>query len=438
MKITVFFLFLFFNDLSYSQCAGVTNLIPNPSFENFGACHTTAPGVPAGTCRNPNELYQDMSQVTSWFGIEHSTSCTVGSTPDFGKISSATLPACAATLATSNNPCFGSYTVGYFAFSGGVNTREYVQCQLVSTLIAGQTYCFSAVVKSRAGAAGNEICNTNGFGAYFHNLGLINIDTQNGGQQYLGPGSLVNGFPQVQASGNIPHNVCTTVTGTFVATGTEQFLTLGNFRDDAGTTKSTGASSSYIYIDDLKLFPITPLAVNVFDYAAKCEKDNVKIFWSSNYENKNDFYSIESSCDGLYFNEIVKIKGQENSNYQINYEFVDEHPCLNKTFYNLYQTDLNGNKRLIETVFTECKSDDWFIAFPNPATDFLTIQSTEKLSEVFLTSLDGKLIKDFTNQINGKEDSFLLDISDVVSGVYFLDVFDYSRTKHNTIKLIIY
>jgi gliding motility-associated-like protein len=203
------------------------------------------------------QLYNNQSPVQSWFGTEPFVSGTAaGSTPDY-------FSSCAGTTNSANNVCMnGAARIGLFTRAPFSNGREYVQSQLSTPLVAGQTYCFSMVVKSKVGAAGNILSSCDGIGAWFHNQGLININTMNGGTQYIGPGSTINATPQVQnASGNMIGASCVTVTGTFCAQGGEQWIVLGNFRDDASTQMSGSANNNYMYIDDVSLYQVcsTPL-----------------------------------------------------------------------------------------------------------------------------------------------------------------------------------
>ena len=169
---------------AFSQCAVYgPNLIPNPSFELTNASCTGA----------DNQLYVDQSPVQNWIGTDPLSSA--GSTPDITR-NDATV--CGSLVNAANNTCFtGTKKMGFFVYTSG-SGREYVQAQLTSNLIAGRTYCFSMDVRSRYGAAGNVILNTDGIGAHFRNSGAINIQTMNGDSQNLGPGSTNNTTPQEQ------------------------------------------------------------------------------------------------------------------------------------------------------------------------------------------------------------------------------------------------
>lgn len=400
-----------------AQCSpNGPNLIPNPSFESFGAC-------PVPPCGFAPEIRQNSSPCTSWRGTEQS--CPMGSTPDFTKSSAVAVPTCASTLtvASGNEMCLnGSYCVGFFVFVGpdGSNTREYVQCQLNSTLVAGQTYCFSMVAKSRAGGAGNQINNTNGLGAYFHNSGIIDIDVQNGANQFLGAGSTINATPQVQATTVIPHNSCTLIQGTFVATGTERYLTIGNFRTDATTTKTSTTASSYMYIDDLRLYPINPLPVELGSFSIQCNESEVNLEWITESEYQNEFFTVEKSCDGVIFEKIATISGNGTTQQSNTYFYRDYQPdCDGTIYYRLSQTDVDGRTEYFPIESTTCNETTNVSIYKDDERNILHLESEEFLKQLDLYDCTGKLILDV--QLEEKP-PLTIDLPALSNGIYMVKI----------------
>lgn len=238
-------LFMFFSSkIVLAQCNATcgSNLLPNPGFETS-----------TSQCANPdNQIYSNLTPVDSWFGVESfDPNNAAGSTPDY-------FSPCGSNPGSTNLGCQTSDAmVGLFTRASFPSGRESLQAQLLSPLVAGKTYCFSMVVKSRVGAAGNILSQCDGIGAWFHNQGWIDIDAMNGGNQFIGPGSTINAQPQVEnPSGNLIGSSCVTVTGTFCATGGEEWIVISNFRDDANTIITGSNPSNYMYIDEVKLFEV--------------------------------------------------------------------------------------------------------------------------------------------------------------------------------------
>jgi gliding motility-associated-like protein len=251
----IFSTLIFVTSLQFAnaQCANTcgANLIVNGSFET----------ATSNCSVNDIQLYSTLSPVFGWIGTEaFDANVMAGSTPDY-------FSACAGSTNSANNSCIaGSARVGVFTHTSFANGREYIQSELTAPLVAGKTYCFSMVVKSKVGAAGNIMSTCDGIGAWFHGEGIIDIDAMNGGQQFIGPGSIINAQPQIEnAEANYIGATCVTVTGTFCATGDEEYIVIGNFRDDANTQITGTNPANYMYIDDVNLLEVcsTPLDVQL-------------------------------------------------------------------------------------------------------------------------------------------------------------------------------
>jgi hypothetical protein len=189
------------------------NLVPNPGFEIQDTC----PAV--------SQIYK----APPW------TSATLG-TPDLLN----------STCSTQNFPgrtgigCSGIYTYNTFA-----NNREYMRAPLTSTLIAGQSYCVSFYVKR-----GNFRYACNKIGAYFSDSPVYQTTT--------GTLSLT---PQVQYTLSTPITSTTNwtlISGNFIASGTEDNITIGSFSNDANTDTIVATSTNtskvcYYRIDDISV-----------------------------------------------------------------------------------------------------------------------------------------------------------------------------------------
>lgn len=428
-----FLIFLFANLIPYTfraQCTtSGSNLIPNPSFESSTAQCT-------GT---DNQLYTNQTPVQSWYGTQVSGS--VNATPDYiNPTTTSGSGTCGSSTNAANATCItGSMRVGIFVLGAGypgANSREYIQAQLNSTLVAGDSYCFSMEVRSKYGAAGNVLLNSDGIGAYFHNLGVININTSNGGQQYLGPGSTINATPQVeQAAGTVITNACTVVTGTFTAAGTENYVTIGNFRNDASTTTSGSSSVSYMYIDNLLLYDVTTvLPIELVQFSAKCAGNTqMTLNWSTATEINNKEFIIEKSLDGVDYTKVGVVPGSGNSTITKYYSFKDEvkEEAVNNPifYYRLKQVDFNGTSsspKIIEVQPCNSHQIDIVIS-PNPSNGKFNILNPSgiQIKYELYTSLGQIALSGETAEV-----LTTLDLTEVAGEVYFLRVQSDNETKN--------
>jgi len=209
------------------------NLVRNPSFEQYNNCP-----------HYPHEvLYSDY-----WTGI-----VDTGWSPDISIDSFITVPAgycfptyynaCDDTTDDPSSFCTlpsnqsfyhyprtGNALMGgrmYYDYSDTTFTfgwQQYIQGRLYSTLIAGQSYCVTFYVSNipQSGYAINHI------GAYLDN-GTVDTTTDCGKEQ-------TEYTPQIVDTAIIYDTVnWTKIQGSFIANGTESFITLGNFFDTAHT-----------------------------------------------------------------------------------------------------------------------------------------------------------------------------------------------------------
>ncbi|MBD3636101.1 MAG: T9SS type A sorting domain-containing protein [Crocinitomicaceae bacterium] len=143
------------------------------------------------------------------------------------------------------SPYTGIGSAGFYTYSTFADNREYVQVQLNSPLVAGQTYDVAFYVKRLTFFS----LATDHMGAYFTST-----------EQSLTTTSALTQFtPQVDnPSGNVLNGTgYTLISGSFVASGGEEYMIIGNFYDDANTqtqdVESNGNLKAYYYIDDISV-----------------------------------------------------------------------------------------------------------------------------------------------------------------------------------------
>lgn len=210
--------------VAFAAPAAAVNLVPNPNFETYTAC-------PPG--------WGQVNVLAPW------------DTPNTG--TSDAFNACAPNVFPSVSvpqnqigwqaALSGIGYAGIIPYSAAPDYREYISAPLTSALLPGMPYTFTIHVS----LADSAMLALDRLGAYFS----------------VGPVGPVNNYaalpytPQVESPANVyltNSTGWTTITGTFVATGGENWVTFGNFHDDASTNLVPGPGTwpggSYYYIDD--------------------------------------------------------------------------------------------------------------------------------------------------------------------------------------------
>jgi len=203
--------------------AFAVNLVPNPSFETYANCPST---------------FGQFYECVGW------TMPNQGTSDLFNVCSPTGFPSVSVPVNTSGveNPQNGVGYAGIIPWSPAPDYREYLQAQLTSPLVNGNTYAISFWVS----LADTSSIAVDRIGAHF-SVGQIGP---------LGSNTTLLVTPQVESPVNVPLNVSngwTLISGTFVAAGGEDHVIIGSFRDDASTNTSPGPSvwpgGAYYYVD---------------------------------------------------------------------------------------------------------------------------------------------------------------------------------------------
>lgn len=213
--------------LAVPQRSQAVNLVPNPSFESFTSCPTN---------------FSQINLAAPW------------DTPTTG--TSDYLNACAPVAFPSLNvpqnqqgfqsALTGSGYAGLIPYSAAPNYREYIQAPLSSPLAPGTPY----LVQFHVSLADSSLYAIDRLGAYLA-VGAV------GPVPNFAPLAVT---PQVESPANVPlgnFTGWTLISGKVVASGGEDHIVIGSFRNDASTALVPGPGQwpggSYYYVDDVSV-----------------------------------------------------------------------------------------------------------------------------------------------------------------------------------------
>jgi hypothetical protein len=343
------------------------------------------------------------------------------------------------SMAGCSNACTGNNYTGQIAYyTACPNCREYLQRSLTSPLVAGTTYFLSFNTKLAPFA--RYACNR--MGMYVSSA----QPSQPGSNQPI----LVT--PQIQA-GQITDKVnWTTVSGTFVATGGENWVTIGVFYNNASLTifdfgsSASGCllvnSGAYYLVDNVWIANVNagpaplcqssstncsvPLPIELTGFDAKYEDKIVKLNWSTSTEINNDFFTIEKSRDGENFETVKVIKESVNSNNTKNYASIDEWPYAGLSYYRLKQTDLDATFKYsdVRAVNSQNRANGLFVQ-PNPSENFIDIifdiPNSQNMS-LHIYDMLGKHVYKSELVTNPGFNKSRHNISELSKGIYFINL----------------
>jgi|GEM_PF-3070095 len=182
-----------------------------------------------------------------------------------------------------------------------------------------------------------------------------------------------------------------------------------------------------------------PVELLHFDAAVK--NGNAEIAWTSAQELNNEEYIIERSIDGRAFEKVGEVGGAGTSNAPINYSYTDKNVVqynLPTVYYRLKQIDYNGTAAYIGNIIELQVPVQQLIvdAFPNPATDFLTL----RLGAADRTDFDVRIVNAMGHIVEARtfpevigEYSTTIDVSNLPRGIYYIE--SSSENSSSTIKV---
>lgn len=102
----------------------------------------------------------------------------------------------------------------------------------------------------------------------------------------------------------------------------------------------------------------SPLPISLLSFNAVPKGNTVLCNWVTASELNNDYFTIERSADGSFFEAIGIVDGAGNSNEELNYQFTDYQPFNGVSYYRLKQTDFDGTVTYTNMVAVQFNHDN--------------------------------------------------------------------------------
>lgn len=110
------------------------------------------------------------------------------------------------------------------------------------------------------------------------------------------------------------------------------------------------------------------LPVEFLSFEAEKKSEGNLLSWETQSENRNDFFTIETSSDGVNWKELVQMKGAISSTEKLSYSYLDTKDNKESVYYKLSQTDLDGTRNELALKYIPVEVSD-FNLYPNPTSD---------------------------------------------------------------------
>ena len=113
---------------------------------------------------------------------------------------------------------------------------------------------------------------------------------------------------------------------------------------------------------------INTFPVELVYFGADVVNESVELNWVTETELNNDYFTVERSLDGVFFETMANVEGAGTTAQQQRYSLTDDNPYKGSAYYRLKQTDLDGSFQYVGTIevnFT-IRNKAKLKAYPNP------------------------------------------------------------------------
>jgi hypothetical protein len=372
-------------------CKAQVNYVLNPGFEQYSQCPTQFDQIALAYYWNAID-----STGSSYCTPELCHTCSINgmtAVPDNGYF--------------FQYPHSGNGLAQIMTFANTSNLsynyhREYLQGRLNTTLTSGQSYCVSFYVNFEEASrfAIDKI------GAYLDDGDIDNSDSCDRPQ--------VNFIPQIENMDGILTDTLNwkKIQGTFTASGTEKFITIGNFRSFSNTNHVQLANNGYNdnnidwawhLIDDVSVIPS--------DLPAYAGPDVWVALGDSIFIGRPPEVGLE--CKWYVGGSVVDSGGGIWVHPTVSTTYVVE-----QTLCDLVKTD-TVHVQVVPTAVNGITNSKQLSIYPNPATKELTVYMEQMVfSQCAIVNSVGQTVA--MQALSQKETH--IDISTLSSGVYYLQL----------------
>ncbi len=169
------------------------------------------------------------------------------------------------------------------------------------------------------------------------------------------------------------------------------------------------------------------LPITLQSFAGQAIKEINQLKWVTSAEMNSSHFELQRSENGMQFTKIAIINAAGNTSIPQYYEYADRGLLPANSYYRLKQVDLDGKTWYSRIILISRDEASYVIAvYPNPTTGKLNLVAGKEMknARIRIVNTGGQLVAEKTS-ISGT--SYSIDISYLLNGVYFMDVYENSK-----------
>jgi hypothetical protein len=226
-------------------------------------------------------------------------------------------------------------------------------------------------------------------------------------------------------------------------------------------TAVVSTAGNYIYCFKYSAACDLQFAVNNFGYGTcivqlpvellfftgkKLNENNIALDWATASELNNNYFEIERSNDAINFSSIGNVASKAtngNSNYKIDYQFIDNAPLQGINYYRLKQVDIDNttkHSKIISVVMKNAKDDLSIVGITpsinNETPKLIFNTSLDEILQVSIYNTLGQLIKSDNTAALAGNNSYEINTYNLHTGIYYLTLSN-NQNKQISTKLFV-
>jgi len=216
----------------------------------------------------------------------------------------------------------------------------------------------------------------------------------------------VNGPPPNDAPNDFGAPPIKVIRATNDPAGNGVFRYLVNATNPNGAFPTNGGSNGTNFWIDVRFLPDFSLPVELADFRASTNTNNVLLSWKTEHEFYNKGFEVQRSNNGSDWYIVNFVNGAGESTITRNYSYTDKGLAPGTYYYRLRQADMDG-KSTFSSIVSATVSGKGIVSlfqnYPNPFTSSTSIRfDLPKAQHARLSVLDlaGREIKVLTDKIS--------------------------------------
>ena len=169
----------------------------------------------------------------------------------------------------------------------------------------------------------------------------------------------------------------------------------------------------------------TTLPINLIDFKAVQENSAVRLNWSTASERNNNRFEILKSTDGVKFNVIGQVNGNQNSYERKDYTFIDKSYSTAIVYYKLKQIDNDGKSEEFSSIvlkMAKLNNNEIVVFKDNNGLINANFNSDKGLVNASIYTIEGKKITKVKATLNSDGKQNLIFKDSLAAGVYIMNI----------------